>query len=1123
MKKKWKQMMAICCSVAILMTMPGMCVLADEMPAEEIIFSEAEGVEDIIEYEEESVEEIVEIEEPSENEELIEAEAIDSQEIDAEVVGAGNITVGDNVTATFDSSTGAVKFYSNNGTLWRDWLDKSGINALGIKSIQIASGTVYLPKDSSDIFCICGSDSNNELASNLKTIDFRGFNTSNVTNMNCMFWGCRSLVNLDLSSFDTAKVTGMNGMFFECDSLSSINMSSFTTSNVTNMSYMFYRCKSLKEIDLSRFDTSKVTDMSYMFNDCESIENLNLKSFNTSLVKNMEWMFTGCNRLTKLDVSSFNTSRVTNMDSMFASLYLVTELNLNNFNTANVTNMGSMFSWCKSLTNLDLSSFDLSNVSDIENVFTSCNNLKKILTPKKNSLANILLPITMYDSTGKQYSNLPTLSKSIILTSTYQASYTVTFNANGGSVSTTSKTVTNGGTYGTLPTPTRSNYKFDGWYTSASGGTKVTSSTTVNLTGNQTLYAHWTYSPASYTITFNANGGSVSTTSKTVTNGGTYGTLPTPTRSSYKFDGWYTKASGGTKVTSSTTVNLTGNQTLYAHWTNPAASYPYNVGDNVWAKIETVNGSKTLLFYSLNGTLSRDWKKIVGFKNIEAISAIGFGSGSDKMYLPKDSSFLFSNYENYDEYRMDNLKKIDTSKMDTSKVTNMQGMFRECHGLAELDLSSFNTKNVTNMAVMFCHCENLTKLNLHINTSNVTIMRWMFAYCRKLTNLDVSSFNTAKVTDMGFMFFACNNLVTLDLKNFNTSNVTDMVDMFMACFELKSVNVSSFNTSKVTGMAYMFDSCSSLTSLDLRSFDTSKVKSFYNVFGNCESLKKLDLSNFNTSNATSMVYTFGGCSSLQELNISSFDLSKVTDAGYIFKDCNNLQILRTPKKNTLRGEGLPITMYSSSGTKYTSLPVLSKSIVLARTQKLAKEHESMSKQFTDVQDPMHPYYKAIYWAADAGITKGYSDGTFGINRSCTRGEMMMFLWRYAGKPNPKTVSKSPFKDVPKTHTFYKAILWGSQKGITKGYSDGTFGVNRNVSRGECMMFLWRLRGKPAPKAVAKAPFPDVPKSHVFYNAVLWGYQKKITTGFTSGPLKGKFGVNENCSRGQIVTFLYRAK
>jgi hypothetical protein len=179
--------------------------------------------------------------------------------------------------------------------------------------------------------------------------------------------------------------------------------------------------------------------------------------------------------------------------------------------------------------------------------------------------------------------------------------------------------------------------------------------------------------------------------------------------------------------------------------------------------------------------------------------------------------------------------------------------------------------------------------------------------------------------------------------------------------------------------------------------------------------------------------------------------------------------------------------------------------------------------FSDVQNPKHPYYNAIYWAANAGITKGYPDGTFGIDKNCTRGEMMMFLWRYAGKKEPKAVSKSPFKDVPKTHAFYKAILWGSQKGITKGYPDGTFGINRNVTRGECMMFLWRLKNKPAPKAVAKAPFPDVPKNHVFYNAVLWGYQKKITTGFTSGPLKGKFGVDANCSRGQIVTFLYRAR
>ena len=179
--------------------------------------------------------------------------------------------------------------------------------------------------------------------------------------------------------------------------------------------------------------------------------------------------------------------------------------------------------------------------------------------------------------------------------------------------------------------------------------------------------------------------------------------------------------------------------------------------------------------------------------------------------------------------------------------------------------------------------------------------------------------------------------------------------------------------------------------------------------------------------------------------------------------------------------------------------------------------------FSDVQDPTHPYYKAILWAAGEGITKGYSDGTFGVDKSCTRGEMMMFLWKYAGKPAPKSASKSPFKDVPTTHSFYKAILWGYQNGITKGYSDGSFGINRDVSRGEAMMFLWKLKGKPTPKAVAKSPFKDVSTSHAFYKAILWGSQKGITKGYTSGPKKGNFGINDNCTRGQIVTFLYRAK
>ncbi len=144
--------------------------------------------------------------------------------------------------------------------------------------------------------------------------------------------------------------------------------------------------------------------------------------------------------------------------------------------------------------------------------------------------------------------------------------YTVTFNANGGTVSTTSKTVTKGSTYGTLPTPTRTGYDFSGWYTSASGGTKVTSSTTVSITANQTLYAHWT--AKTYTISFNANGGTGAPAAQTKTYNVTLTLSSTiPVREGYSFLGWSTSNTADTasfKAGGSYTGNA--NVTLYAVW-----------------------------------------------------------------------------------------------------------------------------------------------------------------------------------------------------------------------------------------------------------------------------------------------------------------------------------------------------------------------------------------------------------------------------------------------------------------------------------------------------------------------------------------------------------------------------
>ena len=150
--------------------------------------------------------------------------------------------------------------------------------------------------------------------------------------------------------------------------------------------------------------------------------------------------------------------------------------------------------------------------------------------------------------------------------------------------------------YGALPTPTRIGYSFDGWYTAANGGTKVTGSSTIAANSSHTLYAHWT--PNTYTITFDPNGGSCSTTSKTVAYGSAYGTLPTPAWTGYIFDGWFTEQIGGTQVTADATVTATPPQTIYAHWSIVTCTVTFDANGGTVG-----TGSKQLSYGSTYGTM----------------------------------------------------------------------------------------------------------------------------------------------------------------------------------------------------------------------------------------------------------------------------------------------------------------------------------------------------------------------------------------------------------------------------------------------------------------------------------------------------------------------------------------
>ena len=402
---------------------------------------------------------------------------------------------------------------------------------------------------------------------------------------------------------------------------------------------------------------------------------------------------------------------------------------------------------------------------------------------------------------------------------------TVTFDANGGSVTTTSKNIGVGETYGDLPTPTRTGYTFDGWNTDQDGtGSIITSTTNVSITENQTLYAMWTaktiavtfyrntstsdtttasqtftyggtgnkfgyntdgtpkwtqtgqfgqwdktgytllgwsdvndatakkwsiysdvtdnwintnypsinlyavWTANTYTVTFNANGGSVSTASKSVTYGSTYGTLPTPTRSNYTFSGWYTATSGGTKVTSSSTVSITAAQTLYAQWSPKIGPYLLNtlkptglVTSQTYGGLYRFQGTSannyicfgTSTKSTCTGNTDRYMYRIIGIKSdgqLKLIKKEAMNSGyrwkeeDGSNYIYWNSSPIYTGLNGSDFYN--NTTYVPSSWK--SKIVNTTWKYGQVGGDSSYNgITTYNTENsltdtVTNyIAIMY--------------------------------------------------------------------------------------------------------------------------------------------------------------------------------------------------------------------------------------------------------------------------------------------------------------------------------------------------------------------------------------------------------------------------------------
>ena len=171
--------------------------------------------------------------------------------------------------------------------------------------------------------------------------------------------------------------------------------------------------------------------------------------------------------------------------------------------------------------------------------------------------------------------------------------------------------------------------------------------------------------------------------------------------------------------------------------------------------------------------------------------------------------------------------------------------------------------------------------------------------------------------------------------------------------------------------------------------------------------------------------------------------------------------------------------------------------------------------FVDVATGSY-YEDAVDWAVENGITQGTDDTHFSPDGICTRAQAVTFLWRAAGSPKPETRAM-PFTDVPVGSYYYDAVLWAVENGITMGTSDTTFSPNATCSRAQIVAFLWRSEKSPA--AGTANPFADVKSDAYYADAVLWAVKENITKGTTSTT----FSPNADCTRAQIVTFLWRCK
>ena len=445
--------------------------------------------------------------------------------------------------------------------------------------------------------------------------------------------------------------------------------------------------------------------------------------------------------------------------------------------------------------------------------------------------------------------------------------------------------------------------------------------------------------------------------------------------------------------------------------------------------------------------------------------------------------------------------KNQLTELDVSKNTALKILWCNSNQLTALDVS----KN-TALVIFDCFNNQIEALDVSQNTA----LKSLYCAANRLTELDVSK-NTALVT------FYCfdNQLTELDVSK-NTALEK------MNCFHNQ---LAALDVSKNTALDYLDCSENQLTALDV-----SKNTALKGLSCDFNQLTTLDVSQNTALESLS-------CGLNQ---LTALDVSKNTKLKELACAANQLTALDVSKNSALQVlacDGNQLTALDLSNNLLLELPLKQGEktehgdyFEYEYSQDNTWQYVSFDKTtsvrisdgtifhcgFTDVA-ASDWFFNPVMWAIyrNPSITAGVASGLFGSNNDCTREQIVTFLWAANGKPEPAGTG-SAFNDVASDAWYYKPVAWAVEQGITSGMGDGSFGVGRSCTRAQAMTFLWAANGKTEPESEV-SPFSDVTSGDWFCNAILWAAENGVTAGIGNG----LFGVNDTCTRAQIITFLYK--